>query len=439
MHTSTFSRIWRTLSLALVSLVLFVACSNGDPLEDNHDSATSVTGDVTTLYITGAKVSGYVNVSDEVLVNAEFGILCSETPGVNIDNCYREQSSNSLEANKFEVSIYGLAASTKYFYRSYTRIGNNYVYGDEKSFTTREAKATATLVQKDEFPYIFDCTTNLEDFDLIVGESENEYGLLMGKSADFDAKNCVMEIESHNLEDGHYSVSIGISDVKPNTTYYYCAYTLTDGKYTYSKVSSFTTTDYHECVDLGLPSGTLWATCNVGAESPEEYGDYFAWGEVEPKSIYNESTYKYRNGSDGRLTKYCTQSDYGTVDSETELDLEDDAAYMNWGEGWRMPSVDQFTELCTKCAWVWTTENNVYGLKVVGQNGNSLFLPAAGGRSGDYLYYAGSLGYYWSRWLHASYSVDAYGLYFGSTSIGWNNDSRYTGFAVRPVRVSSLN
>ena len=96
--------------------------------------------------------------------------------------------------------------------------------------------------------------------------------------------------------------------------------------------------DNHEWVDLGLPSGTLWATCNVGANAPEEYGDHFAWGETSPKDVYNWSTYQWCNGSMFTLTKYNTESSLGMVDNKTELDPEDDAAYVNWGPSWRTPT-----------------------------------------------------------------------------------------------------
>ena len=118
----------------------------------------------------------------------------------------------------------------------------------------------------------------------------------------------------------------------------------------------------HEFVDLGLPSGTLWATMNVGANSPEEYGDYFAWGETTPKDYYDWSTYQWCMGSRSSFTKYCTDSSLGYngfVDNKTELDPEDDAATANWGEMWRMPSDDQLYELKNVCIWQWTMRNGV--------------------------------------------------------------------------------
>ena len=196
--------------------------------------------------------------------------------------------------------------------------------------------------------------------------------------------------------------------------------------------------EQHEWVDLGLPSGTLWATCNVGASAPEECGDYFAWGETEPKDMYDWSTYKWCNGYYETLTKYCTKSSEGYngfVDNKAELDPEDDAAYVNWGENWRIPTYGQFDELKTKCTWTWTTQNGVNGHLVTGPNGNSLFLPAAGYRYDSSLHGADLWVYYWSRTLYSSHPDDAYNLYFNSGNVRWSYDNRKFGFAVRAVRV----
>ena len=201
-----------------------------------------------------------------------------------------------------------------------------------------------------------------------------------------------------------------------------------------------TPSDEHQWVDLGLPSGTLWATRNVGASAPEDYGDYFAWGETAPKDYYDSNTYKWCNGTENTMTKYCTDSSYGYngfTDGKTELDPEDDAARVNWGSSWRMPSVDQIQELCDNCTWQWTQRNGVNGHLVTGPNGNTLFLPAAGFRLGESLYSAGSGGYYWSRTLLSDYPGYAYYLYFNSGDWGYGNGrSRVYGHPVRAVRVS---
>ena len=186
-------------------------------------------------------------------------------------------------------------------------------------------------------------------------------------------------------------------------------------------------------VDLGLPSGTLWADRNVGADSPEAYGDYFAWGETSTKSTYNWSTYKWYRGSEDTMTKYCTDSSYGTVDNKTVLDLEDDAAYVNMGAEWRMPTYDEQKELRNKCTWTWTTQNGTNGYRVIGPNGNSIFLPAAGYRNDSDLNNAGSYGLYRSASLYESNPYYAWYLYFDSSYYYTRYDYRYYGRTVRAV------
>lgn len=184
----------------------------------------------------------------------------------------------------------------------------------------------------------------------------------------------------------------------------------------------------YNAVDLGLPSGTLWADRNVGADSPEDYGDYFAWGETEPKSTYNWSTYKWCRGSEDTMTKYCTDSSYGTVDNKTVLDLEDDAAYVNMGAEWRMPTTDELKELSNKCTWTWTTQNGTKGHRVTGPNGKSIFLPAAVN-----IYNVGPFGYYWSSSLLERYPSYAWNLGFNSRVHSTTYLSRDTGRTVRAV------
>ena len=181
----------------------------------------------------------------------------------------------------------------------------------------------------------------------------------------------------------------------------------------------------HEYVDLGLPSGLKWAICNVGAESPEGYGDYFAWGEVKPKEDYSWKTYKYEiednlikyNGSDGKIV----------------LDVEDDAASVNWGGKWRMPTKEEQDELLNNCAWTWISQNGVNGYKVTGPNGNSIFLPAVGNMDGGRFYDAGLYGAYWSSSLNADSPGIAYNVGFSSGNVGWYGNLLYYGLTVRPV------
>lgn len=198
-----------------------------------------------------------------------------------------------------------------------------------------------------------------------------------------------------------------------------------------------------EYVDLGL--SVKWAKCNVGAIEPDEYGDYFAWGETEPKSDYSWSTYKYCKGSDDTMTKYCNNGGYGYngfTDDKTVLEPEDDAARANWGGSWRMPTIGEFDELLdtANCTWTWyfnghSEFNGVAGYKVTskksGYAGNWIFLPAAGYCYDTSLNLAGEHSYYWSSSLNTAFI--AWGLYFGSGDRRTHLYSRHHGNSVRPV------
>ncbi|MGN0186660.1 MAG: hypothetical protein ACI392_02815 [Paludibacteraceae bacterium] len=169
----------------------------------------------------------------------------------------------------------------------------------------------------------------------------------------------------------------------------------------------------HEWVDLGL--SVKWATCNVGATTPESYGDYYAWGETAPKSSYSSDNYSYS-------------------DNPAVLPLDRDAARVNWGGAWRMPTDAEWTELRENCEWTWTTRNGVNGREVTSKiNGNSIFLPAAGYRYDDDLNDAGSDGGYWSTSLTSGRPGLAWNVGFGSGSVYRYNNYRYYGRSVRPV------
>ena len=187
----------------------------------------------------------------------------------------------------------------------------------------------------------------------------------------------------------------------------------------------------HEYVDLGL--SVKWATCNVGADSPEDCGDHFAWGETEPKDYYGWDTYKWGNGSYSTLTKYNSESFYGPVDNKTVLELDDDAAHVNWGGNWRMPTLEEQEEFFNNCTWEWTTQNGVEGIKVISKiNGNSVFLPAAGYCDGS-LYDVGSYGGYWSSSIYSSNLFRACYFCFRSYNMERGYSYRYRGLSIRAV------
>ena len=231
-----------------------------------------------------------------------------------------------------------------------------------------------------------------------------------------NVKNCATK----NLTSNNFTVIL--KPLAPGTTYYYCAYIYMDDVYIYGLIREFKTLGESEngygYVDLGLSSGLKWAACNVGAITPEEYGNYYAWGETTPKTAYTWRTYKWGNASYNAITKYCTDSDYGTVDNKTVLDPEDDAAVVNMGGSWRMPTFNELNELKTKCTWTWTTQNSKKGYLVTSKtNGNSIFLPAAG------CHYDGDLyGYpngYWSSSLYEGSSIGADYLCINSDGFFW--------------------
>jgi hypothetical protein len=187
----------------------------------------------------------------------------------------------------------------------------------------------------------------------------------------------------------------------------------------------------HEYVDLGL--SVKWATMNIGAKATKEYGDYFAWGETEPKDTYSWSNNKWSNGSSSTLTKYNTKNYNGTVDNKIVLDLEDDAAHANWGGTWRMPTCEECQELVDKCTTTLISLNGVNGYKVTGPNGNSIFFPAAGDRYFDSLKNVGDYGQYRSSSLNVDDPVSGWILDFNSNQFFIGYSDRSNGLSVRAV------
>ena len=188
--------------------------------------------------------------------------------------------------------------------------------------------------------------------------------------------------------------------------------------------------DVYDYVDLGLPSGLKWATMNVGASSPEECGDYFAWGEVKTKDSYNLDNSIILKETPSKLESASI------IGKDGNLTAQYDAASQNWGGKWRMPTKAEFDELFKNCTWTWTSIGGVNGYKVaskVAGNNNWIFLPAAGLRLGTSSDGVGSYGLYWSSTVNESTSNGAYGLGFDSSRKGTGNASRDYGHTVRPV------
>ena len=204
------------------------------------------------------------------------------------------------------------------------------------------------------------------------------------------------------------------------------------------------TVDGHEFVDLGLPSGMLWATCNLGADVPEDFGDYFAWGETQPKDIYDWKSYQYGNYDFEQdrveLSKYCTDSLYGVdgfVDNLTVLEPADDAATACWGNGWRMPTGDDWVELFENTSWDWADRNGVKGRLMTGSNGNSIFLPATGFRE-DADSVCTEVGIYWSSTLQTTLQIVAWSYHFTFENCHiCGTYERKRGQVIRPVHLKT--
>ena len=196
-----------------------------------------------------------------------------------------------------------------------------------------------------------------------------------------------------------------------------------------------------EWVDLGLPSGLLWAKCNLGAAAPEEYGGNYSWGETAQKEAYDWSHYRYCTVDDRdslqTLTKYNTSEAYGAVDNLTLLQAMDDAATAAFGSGVRIPTKEEWLELIDNTTMEWVTVNGVGGRKLTASNGKSIFLPAAGSRNGSELEDVGSYGRYWASMLGQDYPSRAWGYGFNSENHNKGRDVRYRGLSVRPVRSAS--
>ena len=252
---------------------------------------------------------------------------------------------------------------------------------------------------------------------------------------------------------GNYECEI--KGLNSNATYYVRAYATNSAGISYGEVISFKTSfgggndnggdddsgdnnfdtdgeiSGHGYVDLGLPSGVKWATCNVGAETPTGFGDYFAWGETSPKAEYSWETYQHWVDANG--DGECGEGET-TIDSDISGNAQYDAATANWGGSWRMPTVEELEELYNNCEWLYMTINGLHVMKVTGPNGHSIYLPVAGCRRGSSLDYAGGRGYFWSS-APDDFSDDyAYSLYFDSDGSDVSHyGGRYYGQTVRAV------
>ena len=302
-----------------------------------------------------------------------------------------------------------------------------------------------------------DNTSTRFDFSLLIGSwkttfEDNEYSIYTFKedktfiNSGIGGGESYQDVGTWSLNTNTKILTLTYSDgtklegeiiklTKTELVVFNCSYFRNDDSPVINKIDITGTIQGHDYVDLELPSGTMWATMNVGAAKPEDYGDVYAWGETEKDWFYHWNTYKYCKGSGSTLTKYCTNSSYGTVDNKIELELIDDAATANWGNDWRMPSRVQIEELIDNknTTTSWTSFNGVYGAMIVSKrNGKKIFLPAAGYGLGNTLTLPGDYGYYSSRSLNTNDSQRDFILFVQSTTHA-DSELRCYGQSVRPV------
>lgn len=194
----------------------------------------------------------------------------------------------------------------------------------------------------------------------------------------------------------------------------------------------------HQYVDLGL--SVKWATCNIGADKPEDHGDYFSWGETENKRINNWETYRFTEGDKNQISKYCSNSQYGwheLADSLSALEPDDDVAHKKWGGSWRIPTKAQMKELLDNCTWTWTTRNEINGYLVTGKKpgytNRSIFIPVTGTYDDGKIFNPHKQGSYWSRDCGTVYPPYAYTLELSAREASIGMKSRCESIAVRPV------
>ena len=347
---------------------------------------------------TGVLAMGYQKPNNrKAVMVSENGDAITVTPGTDPDS----------ETDVFQFTLGGSAGAWTFF----DEVKGGYLYAP--SSTSNYLRTQAVLDANGQWSIVF----NIDGTAEVVAQGEN-------------TRNN-MRFNPDNYPDGDPRFSC------------YTETSTVDTRVSFYKAGGTAEPD-HAYVDLGLPSGTLWATCNVGADMPEGYGDHFAWGETQPKDSYGWNNYQYCNGSGSSLIKYCSNSSYGYLnftDTLTILLPEDDAATANWGNGWRMPTEEEWQELYQNTPYTLTTQNGVNGWLFTASNGNSLFLPFPGYRSSSSIYFAGDYGYYWSSSLCTSQPNYACYFYCGSDSYSYyglySNYGRSRGLSVRAVRSGS--
>ena len=378
----------------------------------NIELPTVTTADVTDITQTTAVSGGNVTDDGGAAVTAR-GVCWSKDPNPTIDNSF---ISNGNGTGSFTIEISGLTSATTYYVRAYATNSEGTSYGEQKMFTTLQYIQLPTVTTTIVTNVTSTTATSGGNVTDDGGATVTARGVCWSTSPD-------PTIDDNKTTDGNGTGAFTsqLTNLTHSTTYYIRAYATNSEGTSYGEQKYFSTLsdgmiNGHQYVDLGLSSGLKWATCNVGADSPEDYGNYYAWGETETKAEYTQ---------DNSVT-------FGQQLSDISGNAQYDAATANWGGSWRTPTKDEIRELIYNCNWTPETQNGVDGFKVTGNNGNYIFIPASGYRDGSSLYIYGEC-YYWSS-TPRQYGVEFANILYSDTEFQSEDvNYRYRGLTIRPV------
>lgn len=393
-------------------VTMFTSCQ-----KKTEGSITVTTKTVTDITENSAKCGGSVTSTGYSVGNC--GVCYGESHNPIIDDSFTKDREGT---GSFTSTLSNLKSSTTYYVRAYAKTSSGVEYGDEKTFKTLGNGGGNGGGGGSGNGYTINVFANPTAGGTVTGAGTYQVG-----------QSCTVTAIA-NTESG-YTFTNWTEDNEIASSNANYAFTVTGSR---NLVANFERLfNGQSYVDLGLPSGILWATCNVGATTPEGYGDYFAWGETANKSTYDWNNYAHCHGGKDQLTKYCSFTDYGYngyTDTLTVLQSIDDAASANLGNGWRMPTNVEWFELENNTTSIWTKQSGVNGRLFTASNGSTLFLPAIGRIVSDGSIGIGSSGLYWSSTLFAGdYPIEAWSYYFNSDDAHTDLYSRCIGCAVRAV------
>lgn len=382
-----------------------------------YKSVNIITLDAADITTNSAVLRGSINLDGKSIIEKGFVVYTDE-------NSVTEYVVAGNEIGEYSYQVSELEDGATYYYKAYMIVGDETVYGEEKSFSTLE-EIVITIPEV----VTVSVTEVTENTAILTGEVVSDGGAEV--------------VERGFIWNGHYDdegaiedfiVEVGsgvgvftyqLTGLQHNTEYYFLAYAINSEGEAYGQNIYFTTLEGeeentingYEYVDLGLPSGLKWAVHNVGANVAEDYGDYYAWGEIETKDSYTQQN----------------SVTYGMQMEDISGDPQYDVARALWGETWRLPTRDEQKELLDNCTWEWTSQNGVNGYLVTGSNGNSIFLPVAGYKENSSHTEVGEYGYYWSSTPQSNSNLGAYYLYMSESSKLSYYYARVAGQSVRAV------